>query len=251
MSEIRTIPSVHMPITQVAVTCDSLLSDSDKELLQRIGPGDSFCVQRYDADGKLEAQVTGDGVLIVRIDVKSSGDKTAEHVQSRGTPQRRERELEVVYRLLYLDGGYNQVLGTDFFAPYVPSDQQTRKKLRDTPVDVEVVSETDRHKKLQLQVTSSQPDYQFRSQLARDKKAFREDTVGATIAGMKKAISKKRRRHGEQVCKDLVLVIDAWPTLTEDDVREFLSQERDFIDSAPFRGLWVVSPEVDYVIRLK
>lgn len=226
---------------------DPLFNQSEKELLDRINLGDHLLVKHYGPDGRIIAQRTGDGIWMTSTDFTQSGVRK-EQVRITGAARTEdERNLEIVQQL-FLE--FNRVYSTDFAGPYIPQDLITRKKRRDTPTDVEVVSRSNPDKKLQIQITSSESDQMYRRKLTKIKAVVREE-VSASPGRMKEVISKKVIRYGEKTCKDLLLVIDAWPTLTERDVDEFLKQEKDFLDRAPFLDVWIVSLEAHFTIHLR
>ena len=103
--------------------------------------------------------------------------------------------------------------------------------------------------KNEIQMTGSDHGDHHRTTLEQTKKAKREEPASdGVISRIKQAIQEKIDRY-QGDCRSLVLVLDAWPALMEKDIDEFLGCESQFVCSAPFQDMWIVSPHV-FVRRL-
>lgn len=181
----------------------------------------------------------------VRVETKFTGSERRERIESncqKGTSSGREREHRVVLYWLF---HVNKVWGTDYdFA----SDGEG---LDDQSADAVIARPSHPESQLKLQVTSSDHDQVYRQQVARHGSGARvERGSGATHQRIKEALLAKQHRYGRKGSQDLILLLDAWPGLTERDIKVFLAAEQEFISALSFSQVWVVSIEADFVRQI-
>lgn len=174
----------------------------------------------------------------VSEDLEIASSYTTESISETNIPKRKFQnnnkagEKETAMRFL---SKINTIYGSDF----VLSDKPLPE---DNPVDC-VAKDTKTGNSLSLQIRKS--DDEPIKDLKQGKIVHRSGARYAIHhAAIKRAIVSKSKRYPTEVKNDLILLLDGWQGVRQEDLDEFKHKEQEFLSKIGFCEVWFVGDEV-------